>query len=343
MSDKTNDIVFEIINDMFWLSYILELKRLVEDYNKKEILSLFLLFFSSIFCGETLKSGYGSMENNKNVTKKEIIDFRNNNLKNCFKITSDTTKSVVGEMGIDLEKYIFDIVLYMSGSTLVDVNVRNWNYDKEDKYKLLECVIATPNAWIDKLMPNEYGTMIQLMQEPMKMHIDRINNFTIEKKQYSSYKLFSKSIISNDDKLYILQRYGIIQIVLFIDSIFKEDISLHFRQVNIESKKFITKCKAILICMFYEDKIKNKSIKVLDEIFELNKKSIPNEFYKWNRTIRNNIHYNECSILKKEKIVLVQKYQDVYLKNILNVFNDKISLSFGTGYKFGLWAAKALG
>ena len=343
MSDKTNDVVFEIINDMFWLSYILELKRLVENDDTKEILSFFLLFFSSVFCDETLNSGYGGMENNKNVTKKEIKDFRNTNLKCCLKSTSKTAQSVIGEMGIDLEKYVFDIVLYMNDSALIDVNVRNWNYDKEDKYKLLECVIATPNAWVNRLIPNEYKTMIQLMQKPMKIHMERITNFKVEKKQYSSYKLFSKSRISKDDKLYILQRYGIIQILLFIDTIFKEDISLHFQQVHIESKKFITKCKAILICMLYEDNKNNKSIKVLDEIFEINNKYIPNKFYKLNRRIRNNIHYNKYCCLTTEEMVFVQKYQDVYLKNILDVFNNNISLDFGTSYKFGLWVANILG
>ena len=53
--------VNEIINDAFWLGLILELKRKVNDNSKKEIISLFLVYFSSVFTHETLKSGYGDL------------------------------------------------------------------------------------------------------------------------------------------------------------------------------------------------------------------------------------------------------------------------------------------
>ena len=38
MKDKELKITNEIINDAFWLSYILELKRRIDDYNQKEVL-----------------------------------------------------------------------------------------------------------------------------------------------------------------------------------------------------------------------------------------------------------------------------------------------------------------
>lgn len=45
MDDKQLKIVNEILNDAFWLGYILEIKRGITDYSKKEILSSFLIFF----------------------------------------------------------------------------------------------------------------------------------------------------------------------------------------------------------------------------------------------------------------------------------------------------------
>lgn len=56
---KDIKIINEIVNDAFWLSFILEIKRNLTDYNQKELLSCFLLVFASIFCDETITAGYG--------------------------------------------------------------------------------------------------------------------------------------------------------------------------------------------------------------------------------------------------------------------------------------------
>ena len=52
--DKEFKIFNEIMNDAFWLGYILEIKRKITDYSQKEILSSFLIFYSSIFAEETI-------------------------------------------------------------------------------------------------------------------------------------------------------------------------------------------------------------------------------------------------------------------------------------------------
>lgn len=99
MDDKKFRITNEIINDAFWLSYILELKRRIDDYNQKEVLSLFLMTFSSIFCEETIRAGYGGMGKDTIITERKISDFRNNNLKRCFKTNSEIARQVISEMG----------------------------------------------------------------------------------------------------------------------------------------------------------------------------------------------------------------------------------------------------
>ena len=97
--EKSVKITNEIINDAFWLSYILELKKKLTDYNIKEMLSNFLLFYGSIFCGETLSAKLGNMAKNATITEKQIEEFRNKNLKHCYTMTSDTAKRVIKEMG----------------------------------------------------------------------------------------------------------------------------------------------------------------------------------------------------------------------------------------------------
>ena len=340
MDDKKFRITNEIINDAFWLSYILELKRRIDDYNQKEVLSLFLMTFSSIFCEETIRAGYGGMGKDTIITERKISDFRNNNLKRCFKTNSEIARQVISEMGIDLENYVFDIILLMGNSKIIDINFRSWQYDKEKENKLLECVVSTPNAWMDALMPNLYVTMLDMMKKQMELHITKISSIQILKKSYSSYRLFFNSEISNDNKLYILQRYGLVQIVKFMDSLFGVNISFHINKLIITSRIFIAKCKALLIEMFYNDFKNNNSITVLEDIFFQNKKDIPGEFYVLNRKIRDNIHYGNYHYLTESQLATVIKFQDVYLKNVMKFFDRELTVQFGARYELELQLAK---
>jgi hypothetical protein len=120
-NEKQIKIVNEIINDAFWLGYILEIKRVLSDYSRKEILSTFLIFFSSIFVEETIKSNYGGLSGKRNITLKDIEDFRNHNLKYCPSEKSSDTKTTIKEMGIDFNNYIFDLVLYLNDYNLLEI------------------------------------------------------------------------------------------------------------------------------------------------------------------------------------------------------------------------------
>ena len=68
--NKKFKIFNEIMNDAFWLSYILEIKRSITDYNQKEILSSFLIFYSSIFVEETIKAAQDKED--ENLIKKSL-------------------------------------------------------------------------------------------------------------------------------------------------------------------------------------------------------------------------------------------------------------------------------
>ena len=73
--DKEFKIFNEIMNDAFWLGYILEIKRKITDYSQKEILSSFLIFYSSIFAEETIKSNYGGLSGKRDITLEDIENF----------------------------------------------------------------------------------------------------------------------------------------------------------------------------------------------------------------------------------------------------------------------------
>ncbi len=339
--EKTTDIAMEVLNDAFWLSYILELKRKITDVNTKEVLVNFLLFFGSIFCEELLSANLGGMTNDAITTEKEIATFRNSNLKHCYTMKSNKAKTIVKEMGVDLNSYVFDIVLTLDYSNIVDINFRNWNYAKEENQHLIECIVSTPNAWVDKLVPEIYEAVLELMKGQTEKIINKLSKVQITKKSYSSHKLYINSSLNSNEKIYLLQRYGIFQLFRFIEDLFNENLKITVKDsIIFDYKVFLTKCKAVLIEMVYNDWKNNKSITVLGEVYKQNQGVIPTEFYSLNRKIRNNIHYSDYHYLTDDEFKLIQKYQNIYLKNIIDIFDSNFTYKFGFSYHIGLAIAK---
>lgn len=338
--DKERKIVNEILNDAFWLGYILEIKKNISDYGKKEVLSSFLVFFSSIFVEETIKAKYGALSGKRKITLKDIEDFRNHNLKYCPSNKSVTTNDIINDMGINFDNYIFDVVLYLNNKNLLDINFRNWDYNKEENFELIDGIVATPLRWIEILMPDIYDIIKEKLKDISNMYVERISKANINRKSYSTYKLFSKNKINNEEKLYILQRYGLVKTTLFIDYIMKEKISFDIGIFHFDFQTFIAKVKAIIIEMFWNDKKSNSSINLLEEVFKQNEKDIDKKFYSINRKCRNNLHYSDFHNISEKENKVLMMYQDIYLKNILEIFNRSISYNFGISYRIGLSLAK---
>lgn len=56
--------------------------------------------------------------------------------------------------------------------------------------------------------------------------------------------------------------------------------------------------------------------------------------------MRNNIHYNKKENISKEELSLLDRYQDIYLKTVLDIFNENIKISLNRNYKFWKWVAE---
>ncbi|HCJ31905.1 MAG TPA: hypothetical protein DHV70_03350 [Firmicutes bacterium] len=337
--DKKFKIFNEIMNDAFWLSYILEIKRSITDYNQKEILSSFLIFYSSIFVEETIKANYGGLSGKRDITLDDIEKFRNYNLKYYPFTNSETVIKVMLEMGINFEPNIFDIILSLDNRNLLDINFRNWDLNNKEKFELYDGLVSTPSRWMEILMPDIYNAILEQIKKISKEIVDKISISKINKKSYSSYNLF-KNNIGNSEKLYILQRYGLIKTTMFIDNLIRDNISFNIGELHFDFKTFITKTKAIIIEMIWNDKKVSKSNSVIDSIFEKNKKDIRNDFYSINRKCRNNLHYSDYHYLSKKEVTILNEYQNIYLNNVIETFNYYISLKFGIFYNIGLYLAK---
>lgn len=339
--EKSKKIANEIMNDAFWLGFILEIKRKIEDYNQKEILSNFLVFYCSIFCEETIKSKVGGLSGKRNITESQIENFRNHNLKYSPYLNSEFTDKIIREMGIDFNNFVFDIVITMNKNSLIDINFKNWDLNKKENFELLDGLIATPMRWIEILMPsNIYSEIVNSFNDLSDQYVIKMNELQLVKKSYASSNLFKYSQINNDEKIYILYRYSQIINIISICEIFNEDIVYDIGDFHFELHTFLMKCKAIIIELFWNDKKSNGLIaNLMDKLFE-NNKCIPENFYSINRKCRNNLHYSDYHYLSKNDIELLDKYQNIYLNNVSELFNKNLNLKFGFFYNLALNIAK---
>lgn len=97
-------------------------------------------------------------------------------------------------MEINFNPNVFDIVLYLSKENLLDINFRNWDLNKKEKFELYDGLVATPSRWLEILMPDIYSVVLEQMKELSKQFIDKISEAKINKKSYSSYKLLKNVI-----------------------------------------------------------------------------------------------------------------------------------------------------
>lgn len=339
--EKNKRIANEIMNDAFWLGFILEIKRKIKDYNQKEFLNNFLVFYCSIFCEETIKAKVGGLSGKRNITESQINNFRNHNLKYSPHLNSEFTNKIIQEMGIDFNNYIFDIVITMNKNSLIDINFKNWDFNQKENFDLLDGLVATPMRWIEILMPsNIYSEIVSSFNNLSDRYVIKINELQLVKKSYASSNLFKYSQINNDEKIYTLYRYSQIINIISICEIFNEDIVYDIGGFHFELHTFLMKCKAIIIELFWNDKKANGLItNLMDKLFE-NNKCIPDNFYSINRKCRNNLHYSDYHYLSKNDIKLLDKYQKIYLNNVSELFNKNINLKFGFFYNLAFNIAK---
>lgn len=333
--DINNNILFETINDSFWLGVILTVEDNLEDYQMKNILSAFLLHFSSIFCQEVVKYKLGKIINPELSNNSNLKKMRNSYLKDTPLYDSKKIKKVIEEMGINFDKDgIFDIVLYMLDNELIDINSRNWNFNKINNYEMYNGIICSPRRWIKNQLTEEINNGFEkLRKEIVEQIIKKFSEIKIIPKSYSTKRLFNTGL-SYNEKVYILQRIGLIKTIKLIYEIFgKENFSIEKDDTGfyIDFNVFFIKVKATLIEMIWNDN-KNNDIPFLREILSELPKELDESFFIINRKCRDNIHYGFYNNLEKEEYLILDKNQNIYINYIIEELNKKITYVFDKKY-----------
>lgn len=331
-------IFCETINDSFWLGIILTVESNLNDLALKYILSDFLLFFSSIFCEETIKYNFGEIKNENSINQSIIKNLRKSYLKECPLYESNKVKTIINSMGIDFDNYVFDIVVFLTNNGLLDINSRMWDKSNNDS-RIYNSIIMSPRNWIKNHLPNLENELETVRKRVVDELLVRFKKLKVKRKSYSTYKLFNTSMIYNE-KIYILQRIGLLKTIMMISNIIEKGTYISVNgELLLSFDKFMMKVKATIIEIIWNDK-KCNNIPFLNNILENLPKEIPDNFYAINRKCRDNIHYGFYNILNEDENKILNDNQDLYLSYVVNEMEKKVSFKFSFGYKIALMLAK---
>ena len=334
-------IGLEMLNDSFWLGIILTTEDKIQDLTIKALLTDFLLFFSSLFCEELIIYKFGGVKDPNYVSNNQVKELRKRYLKKCPLYNSDNMKNIITEMGIDFDNYVFDNVLFFIDNELIDINSRTWLNRNKENYDLYNGIILSPRRWIKNFHP-QLNDMFEEIRKPyVDEFVKKFNKKIITFKSYSSKKLFDNKL-SKDEKIYIMQRIGLLKTTMYFSKIFGNG---NFITINGESNikvsfdNFLIKVKAELIELLWNDKCQN-NIPFLDKIIEDYPKEISEEFFPINRKCRDNLHYGFYNELTEKELNILNEYQDLYLNYVIVEFEKNLKIKFGASYKIGLALAK---
>lgn len=344
ISDILVKIGFEMINDSFWLGVILTTEDNLKDSTMKFLISDFLIFFSSIFCHESLIYKFGVIKNDFDITEKEIRNIRNNYLKDCPLYDSKKSDKILKEMGINYDSTVYDSVLFFADNKLIDINSRTWRNREKEKHDLFGGIVLSPRRWIKNCYP-QFDNYFEVIRKPyVDEFIKRFNNINIKYKSYSTHRLFHKSKITNNEKTYVLQRIGLLKTIYLISNTFGSGNFIgdsNTGEFSINFDNYLLKIKSTIIEMIWNDYNQNKmKLSFLKGILDNYPKEISDEFFQINRKCRDNIHYGFYNELSNKEIDMLNNYQNKYIEYIIKTFEKEIDYDFGISYKIGLALAK---
>ena len=232
-------------------------------------------------------------------------------------------------------------VLLFIDNELIDINSRTWLNRNKENYDLYNGIILSPRRWIK----NFHQQLNDMFEEIRKPYVDefvkKFDKKIITFKSYSSKKLFDNKL-SKDEKIYIMQRIGLLKTTMYFSKILG---NANFITINGESNikvsfdNFLIKVKAELIELLWNDKCHN-NIPFLDKIIENYPKEISEEFFPINRKCRDNLHYGFYNELTEKELNILNEYQDLYLNYVIVEFEKNLKIKFGASYKIGLALAK---
>lgn len=315
----------EITQDSLFFCLFIEIKKKLNSIDSKYYLSSFIKQLSSIFFREMelaleYYEEYSTFDDYKDFHQK--VKSERNKIKKTV-VNSNTSKSKINDLGIDYNKQIYDMQIYInSDNELLDFNIEEYNEYKDEDFDFWNNLYLFPRKILEKSLDRNWDNVFNNLMSYLSSVLIEIEEQTISQEySYSSYKLFKHCFnLTNEDKTFILFRFRLLKSILLFDKIFlKGNILMSNsddRVFNFDLKNYLRKYKAIVISIIGNDLMCLKtpfSSKIITELDNI----LPGDFYRINRKLRNHIHYVEEILplsIKEEEIL--DKYQTLYLNYV---------------------------
>ncbi|MDD4796087.1 MAG: hypothetical protein PHG03_06040 [Bacilli bacterium] len=331
------ETINEILQDSFFFSLLLRIKRSLKEVEAKSYLTMFIKQLSVVYIYElsVCLENYG-------IIKKDY--FYKPNMKKRVKIerqclhqsifNSDKITKKILEMGIDLSELVYDLNIVVNDGKLLYTNFEDYNEDKDLEFwnsifYLNEEVLETIFKAL-RIDEQSIKILYEKISEKVKDIIPKLENYINGKRySYSVFKLFSNSKnLEQPDKIFILYRYRLITSIMHIEKIFSSiPIEIHIGDIiNLEFKTYLRKYKSLIIDIIGNDlmKINTSNSKII--IDKINKKITNKNFYAVNRKLRNNVHYTNITSLTDDEIQILDYNQNNYLLIITSFFEKSINI-----------------
>lgn len=327
------DTVHELMNDMVCFEFIRSIMERMENIEAKGYINSYLKLFAPIFIHELVnaldKLGVvPKADQFSPAVQRFISQERQRALKNVI-TKSPRAESAIKEMGLNFSHEVYDINVVVRNGALMDTNFELYA-DPLENVDLWNQMFATPRALLSvfaEAFLQHFSFDLREIWHTIDGELARLaqrvdNNLSCTRYSYPSYRLFkTASELTSSDQILILYRFRLVSSARIIPEVIPP-LSLAIGGVEaVDTSRFFRKYRALVIEILGQQ-FKEPHTEFTSKIIEaLEQKIDDKSFFRLSRALRNNLHYETTNILTHEETELVDRYQNVYLATIIELFS----------------------
>lgn len=347
--NQQREIAGEVFQDLLTMYMCFDIQSKIKNPFIQELYGYIMVFFYSIFLHELYKANLIDENQYSRIPKTLMNKLRQRFLKKKAEIGKPHLDSIRKEMGLDLDYFVYDIILTVdekNRSKLYSINLGIWDLERieKEKLKLFNSLVGFPEKLIKELFcemtdQEVADDLLKRLDVACEIQAAKLDNMISPVKYpYASAVFFKDPTLGKQDKYIVMYYYSYFSLFDMLDA-FVPKLQMNGEMKNINISYSMMKLKAMLIVVFGE------VISEMDTTMVKNiKKQMEDYFGKsdefiLNRRLRNNLHYNSVDKLSVMELEKIDVFQRKYMKIVLDIFNKNIKFKFGKGYQLIKWIA----
>lgn len=335
------DVACELLQDMYFIATLFEIQNNVGDDNKwlKDYYSKIGIPYLSIVLHECIQANLLDKENSNKKALKILSNIRQRIVKLVPKEDSKSIRKLIDAAEIDFDHYVFDLQISLNekDNILYDIGFTYYDLlDSAEQFEIFNSLIKIPFQIIQDIIStnpldnNEKGLM-PLSQSFFKELGEKVSRkISLKKYPYASGVFFKRPEICDEDKILIMFYYTSVKQARMLDLLIPDNT--YQGVITIDTKVAKSKFRAIVIENIGQF-LKNATTPLAEELRLAINTAIDPTFFRLNRKIKDNIHYNETTVFDKNTLKKISFLQKKYLQLVLDIFDSKIQYNVGLKYR----------